>query len=273
MEQPTFAMFSIRHASEIKKLLRPDATVLKSAYCYTGPTHLSFLITNCESLLVDRYEKEGGKDYQLLIPTRQLCDLCVDPAYNVLALLSQSHIWILPLQFVEYYDLVADYWVELITNPEPQDVLVSSKSHIRRGNKSKFVFTSPAFSRPGFTGKSADEDMAARIIMNTHVFKLNADRWKFLHCWEDTTTSRASRYLLCISESGAFQWISLDTYKEEAMLQLKLGVKSSILIQAGFLHESYLLVVDQRGDSWKMWLSSRNVTRCDFISNRRARCW
>eukprot|EP01022_Parablepharisma_sp_SALTPOND_P012788 TRINITY_DN165_c1_g1_i1.p1 TRINITY_DN165_c1_g1~~TRINITY_DN165_c1_g1_i1.p1 ORF type:complete len:1087 (+),score=71.83 TRINITY_DN165_c1_g1_i1:1806-5066(+) len=245
---PCLPMFSVRYASEIKKDLCPESTILRSAYSYVHQTHLSILLTDHESLLAEWFSKDSNKFCHLLISTTQLLDIYLVP--RLITLLSKTHLWILPLHFIEHYELIAEYWDSLITAPEPQDMLISSKNDIKRSNRTKPLFD---LSTPAFSGKKVEN--IEKIIMNMHIFKLTSNNWKQIHYWEDLHGS----FIICVSGNGSFRWISLNSFKEELMLQLKLDIKETHMVQAGFLRESYLLLSDTNGKHWKMWLSTKEV--------------
>lgn len=95
--------------------------------------------------------------------------------------------------------------------------------------------------------------------MNTQISKLQAGSWKRLHYWEDTSSSKIKHYLIIVSDDGGFQCLLLNTQKEEFMLQLKIKLSDTMLIQAGFLLESYIIIADQKGEYWKMWLGTKGA--------------
>ena len=244
-------MFSISHSSDIKQSLSPDSAITHIAYSYVKQTHLRFLVIDYKSLLVEIQSKSSK--HNLLIPCTHLANLCLIPKADVIGLLSKTHLWILPFAFIDHYNLISEYWEKLIKSEEPQNILNATKQGLKRSSCIKPLAHNFPF--PVFVDKK-EEETFGKLLANIHVLKLAQHNWKQVHYWEDI---KNGCYLICIAENGLFQWISLINFKEELMLQLKLIVKDSYLVQADSLRESYLLLQSQTNSYWKMWLSTKNT--------------
>jgi len=232
-----FAMFSIRNKSEIRKnLLSEKCKILQSEYVFRENMSISLFLTDEPSILVERISKIHGKLPDFKIQSPFILDFCIVQKLNIIALLTKTHLWILPINFVNSYDAIKEIWVEIIKTVEPSTFLIE----LVKNNKLK------------------KEDTVTQILLGIQIIKLAESDWKQIHFWENPNNPTPNgNYMIIISESGLFQWISLSMYQKELQYQLKLQISASYLIQTSFLSESYILICDTKNEYWKMWLSTK----------------